>query len=53
VRYEIFEDYRKDIEHLEKEKRFETDENMIKLIDAELNQMKKEMLQEMEFTYKN
>ena len=53
MRYEIFEDYRKDIEFLEKEKKFETDENMIKLIDAELNQMKKEMLQEMEFTYKN
>lgn len=54
-RYEIFEDYRRDIDDLNdelKEANEYGDKEEVKLIETELNELKKEMIQEMDHTYK-
>jgi len=54
-RYEIFEEYRRDIDDLNdelKEANEYGDKEEVKLIETELNELKKEMIQEMEHTYK-
>lgn len=49
-RYEIFEDYRKDIDYLYDELQEAVDDEERKQIEAELNELKKEMIQEMNTT---
>ena len=49
-RYEIFEDYRKDIDYLYDELQDVVDDEERKQIEAELNELKKEMIQEMNTT---
>ena len=51
-RYEIFEDYRKDIDDLYDELKEAVDDEERKDIEAELNELKKEMISEMEYTRK-
>jgi len=51
-RYEIFEDYRKDIDDLYDEMQEAVDDEERKDIEAELNELKKEMIQEMNTTRK-
>ena len=51
-RYEIFEDYRKDIDDLYDEMQEAGDDEERKDIEAELNELKKEMIQEMNTTRK-
>ena len=51
-RYEIFEDYRKDIDDLYEELKEAVDDEERKDIEAELNELKKEMISEMEYTRK-
>lgn len=51
-RYEIFEDYRKDIDDLYDEMQEAVDDEELKDIEAELNELKKEMIQEMNTTRK-
>ena len=51
-RYEIFEDYRKDIDDLYDELKEAVDDDERKDIEAELNELKKEMISEMEYTRK-
>ncbi len=51
-RYEIFEDYRKDIDDLNEELNETIDDDERKVIEAELNELKKEMIQEMNTTRK-
>ncbi len=51
-RYEIFEDYRKDIDVLYDELQEAVDDEERKDIEAELNELKKEMIQEMNTTRK-
>ncbi|MCM1079077.1 MAG: strawberry notch C-terminal domain-containing protein [Bacteroidales bacterium] len=50
ARYEIFEDYRKDIEDLTKELKEAADEEEYKEVELELNALKKEMILEMNET---
>ncbi len=51
-RYEIFEDYRRDIDDLYDEMQEAVDDEERKDIEAELNELKKEMIQEMNTTRK-
>lgn len=51
-RYEIFEDYRQEIDALNKELKEVADDEERKDIEAELNEVKKEMISEMEATRK-
>lgn len=51
-RYEIFEDYRRDIDDLYDELQEAVDDEERKDIEAELNELKKEMIQEMNITRK-
>ena len=50
-RYEIFEDYRKDIDDLYDEMQEAVDDEERKDIETELNELKKEMIQEMRTSY--
>ena len=50
-RYEIFEDYRKDIDDLYDEMQEVVDDEERKDIETELNELKKEMIQEMRTSY--
>ena len=55
-RYEIFEDYRNDIDVLYeelKEAEHEGDKDGVKMLEAELNELKKEMIEEMNLTRKS
>ena len=52
ARYLIFEDYRKDIEYLDAEIKAEQDDAERKLLEAELNELKKEMISQTNLTYK-
>ncbi|MCG0197466.1 hypothetical protein L4X48_04960 [Phocaeicola vulgatus] len=51
-RYEIFEDYRRDIDDLYNEQNDTVDDEERKNIEAELNELKKEMIEEMNKTRK-
>ena len=51
-RYEIFEDYRRDIDYLYDELKEAVDDDERKDIEAKLNELKKEMIQEMNTTRK-
>lgn len=51
-RYEIFEEYRKDIDDLYEELKETVDEDERRDIEAELNEVKKEMIQEINLTRK-
>lgn len=51
-RYEIFEDYRRDIDALYEEMKETVDDGERKDIEVELNELKKEMIQEMNLTRK-
>lgn len=51
-RYEIFEDYRQEIDALNKELEEVADDEELKEIESELNEAKKEMISEMEATRK-
>lgn len=51
-RYEIFEDYRRDIDDLYNELNDTVDDEERKNIEAELNELKKEMIEEMNKTRK-
>ncbi|MGN0032429.1 MAG: LPD38 domain-containing protein [Candidatus Limimorpha sp.] len=51
-RYEIFEDYRKDIDDLYDELKEAVDDDERKYIEAELNELKKELIQESNLTRK-